>query len=351
MDALRCPPPDAPVVNLSGGERRRVALCKLLLSKPDLLLLDEPTNHLDAESVLWLEQHLASYAGAVLAVTHDRYFLDNVAELDPRDRPRPHLPVRGQLLDLPGEEGRAPRRAGPQGRQAAEAAGRRAGLGPFGREGTPGQEPRASPALRGDGDGGRAAPQARLRGDPDPGRARGSATSSSRSRTWTRASTSRMLIKDLSFSLPRNGIVGVIGPNGVGKTTLFKTIVGLEKPDSGSVRIGDTVQLSLRRPEPRRDRPEEDGLGGRLRRPRPHQGRADRDAVARLRRGVRVQGAGPAEAGRRAVGRRAEPAQPGDDPQAGRQPDPARRADERPGRRDARVAGERARAVPRAARW
>ena len=189
MDALRCPPPDEPVTHLSGGERRRVALCKLLLSKPDLLLLDEPTNHLDAESVQWLEQHLAEYKGAILAVTHDRYFLDNVARVDPRARPRPRLPLRGQLLDLPGEEGRAPRGAGPQGRQAAEAAAGRAGVGPVRRQGAPGQEQGPPAALRGDGGRGREDPQARLRGDPDPDRARGWAAWSSRSSTWTRAST------------------------------------------------------------------------------------------------------------------------------------------------------------------
>ncbi len=119
MDALRCPPPDVLVDKLSGGERRRVALCKLLLQQPDLLLLDEPTNHLDAESVQWLEQHLKAYPGAVLAVTHDRYFLDNVASwILELDRGRAH-PVRGQLLDVPGDQGSPPRRRGTQGRQAA----------------------------------------------------------------------------------------------------------------------------------------------------------------------------------------------------------------------------------------
>ena len=168
MDALRCPPGDSPVTHLSGGERRRVALCKLLLSKPDLLLLDEPTNHLDAESVQWLESHLAAYAGAVLAVTHDRYFLDNVAEwILEIDRGRTY-PLRGQLLDLPGEEGRARRRPGPQGREAAQAPGRRAGVGAVRGEGAPGQEQVASGPLRGDGHRGREDPEARLRGDPDP---------------------------------------------------------------------------------------------------------------------------------------------------------------------------------------
>ena len=168
MDALRCPPPDADVSVLSGGERRRVALCKLLLSQPDLLLLDEPTNHLDAESVQWLEQHLEKYPGTVVAVTHDRYFLDNVAGLDPRARPRPRLPVRGQLLDLPGDQGRPAEGRGPEGRQEAQAPGRRAGVGAVQPARPPGQEPRPAAAVRGDGGRGRPGPEARLRGDPDP---------------------------------------------------------------------------------------------------------------------------------------------------------------------------------------
>ncbi len=168
MDALRCPPPDADVTVLSGGERRRVALCKLLLSQPDLLLLDEPTNHLDAESVQWLEQHLEKYPGTVVAVTHDRYFLDNVAgwilELD-RGRA---LPLRGQLLHLPGDQGGPAQGRGPEGREEAQAPGGRAGVGPVQPARSPGQEPLAAAALRGDGRRGRPGPEARLRGDPDP---------------------------------------------------------------------------------------------------------------------------------------------------------------------------------------
>ena len=150
MDALRCPPPDADVTKLSGGERRRVALCKLLLEQPDLLLLDEPTNHLDAESVQWLEQHLEKYPGTVLAVTHDRYFLDNVAELDPRARPRALLPVRGQLLHLPGDEGRPAQDRGPEGRQAQEAPRGRSwsGCAPTPRPGRPRARPGSSATRR-----------------------------------------------------------------------------------------------------------------------------------------------------------------------------------------------------------
>src|SRR6478735_3759702 len=153
MDALRCPPPDADVTVLSGGEKRRVALCKLLLEAPDLLLLDEPTNHLDAESVLWLEQHLEKYAGTVVAVTHDRYFLDNVAEW---------------ILEL--DQGRAPEGRGREGRQAPEASQGRARLGPLERQGPPDQEQGAPRAVRGDGRRGGQDAQARLRGDPDPAR-------------------------------------------------------------------------------------------------------------------------------------------------------------------------------------
>ena len=189
MDALRCPPPDEPVTHLSGGEKRRVALCKLLLSKPDLLLLDEPTNHLDAESVLWLEQHLADYKGAILAVTHDRYFLDNVAEwileLD-RGRAYPYEGNYSTYLEKKAE------RLAVQGRkdaEAAEAAAGGAGLGPVRRQGPAGQEQGPPRALRGDGGRGGEDPQARLRGDPDPDRAAAGQRGRRGRRTSTRAST------------------------------------------------------------------------------------------------------------------------------------------------------------------
>ena len=243
MDALRCPPPESPVTTLSGGERRRVALCKLLLSKPDLLLLDEPTNHLDAESVLWLEQHLASYPGAVLAVTHDRYFLDNVAqwilEID-RGRTYPYEGNYSTYLEKKAE------RLAVQGRKDAKLQKRLTEELAWVRSGAKARQAKS---------------RARLQ------RYEEMATEAERHRkldfeeiqipAGPRLGTvvvevdhldkgfdGRVLIKDLSFSLPRNGIVGVIGPNGVGKTTLFKTIVGLEKPDSGNVRVGDTVKLS-----------------------------------------------------------------------------------------------------------
>jgi ATP-binding cassette ChvD family protein len=238
MDALQCPPPDSPVTTLSGGERRRVALCKLLLSKPDLLLLDEPTNHLDAESVQWLEQHLSAYHGAVLAVTHDRYFLDNVAEwileLD-RGRAYPYegnystyLEKKAQRLDVQGKKDvkMAKRladelewvRQNAKGRQAKS----RARLNRYEEMATEAERTRKL-----DFDSIQIPPGPRL------------------GTVVIEADHMRKGFGDgLSFSLPRNGIVGVIGPNGVGKTTLFKTIVGMEKVDAGSVKVGDTVSIS-----------------------------------------------------------------------------------------------------------
>jgi ATP-binding cassette ChvD family protein len=243
MDALRCPPGDLPVTNLSGGERRRVALCKLLLAKPDLLLLDEPTNHLDAESVLWLEQFLSSYPGAVLAVTHDRYFLDNVAqwilEID-RGRTYPYegnystylekkaerLAVQGkkdQKLEKRLKDELAWVRSNPKARQAKS----RSRLDRY--------EEMAAEAERH-----RKLDFEEIQIPPGP-RLGNTVVDVSH---LDKGFDGRQLIKDLSFTLPRNGIVGVIGPNGVGKTTLFKTIVGLEHPDSGEVKVGETVSLS-----------------------------------------------------------------------------------------------------------
>jgi ATP-binding cassette ChvD family protein len=243
MDALRCPPPDEPVTHLSGGERRRVALCRLLLSKPDLLLLDEPTNHLDAESILWLEQFLAGYPGAVLAVTHDRYFLDNVAqwilELD-RGRAYPYEGNYSTYLEKKAD------RLAVQGRKDQKLQKRLRDELAWVRSGAKARQAKS---------------RARLQ------RYEEMAVEAERSRKLDfeeiqipvgprlgnvvvevshldKGYDHRLLIKDLSFTLPRNGIVGVIGPNGVGKTTLFKTIVGLEEPDSGTVRVGETVKLS-----------------------------------------------------------------------------------------------------------
>ena len=243
MDALRCPPPEADVKVLSGGERRRVALCKLLLQKPDLLLLDEPTNHLDAESVLWLEQHLSKYEGTVVAITHDRYFLDNVAqwilELD-RGRAYPYegnyttyLETKEARMKIEGQKDvkRAKRlkeelewvRMNAKGRQVKS----KARLARY--------EEMAAEA-----DKTRKLDFEELQIPPGP--RLGDIVVESKN--LVKGFDDRILIDDLSFTLPRNGIVGIIGPNGAGKTTLFKTILGMEKADSGVVKVGETVKIS-----------------------------------------------------------------------------------------------------------
>ncbi|QDQ98075.1 energy-dependent translational throttle protein EttA [Tomitella fengzijianii] len=243
MDALRCPPGDAPVTHLSGGERRRVALCKLLLSKPDLLLLDEPTNHLDAESVLWLEQHLASYPGAVLAVTHDRYFLDHVAQwICEVDRGKLHpyegnystyLEKKAERLEVQGKKDQKLQR-----RLKEELAWVRSGA--KARQAKNKARLQRYEQMADEADKLRKLDFEEIQ-IPTPPRLGDVVVEADK---LTKGFGDRVLIKDLSFTLPRNGIVGVIGPNGVGKTTLFKTIVGLEQPDSGTVKVGETVRLS-----------------------------------------------------------------------------------------------------------
>ncbi|MRG56837.1 energy-dependent translational throttle protein EttA [Phyllobacterium sp. SYP-B3895] len=241
MEALRCPPGDADVTTLSGGERRRVALCRLLLSQPDLLLLDEPTNHLDAETTAWLEKHLREYPGAVLLITHDRYFLDNVTgwilELD-RGRGIPYegnysayLESKSKRMQQEGREEASRQKALEREREWIA----------------------ASPKAR------QAKSKARIKAydelvdaanDQRPGDAQIIIPAGERlgqvvieAENLTKSFGDRVLIEDLTFKLPPGGIVGVIGPNGAGKTTLFKMITGQEKPDSGSIRIGDTVHL------------------------------------------------------------------------------------------------------------
>ncbi|CAL9595000.1 energy-dependent translational throttle protein EttA [Streptomyces collinus] len=243
MDALGCPPGDWPVTNLSGGERRRVALCKLLLEQPDLLLLDEPTNHLDAESVNWLEQHLAKYPGTVVAVTHDRYFLDNVAqwicEVD-RGRLYPYegnyskyLETKAARLKVEGQKDakRQKRlkeelewvRSNAKGRQAKS----KARLARY--------EEMAAEA-----DKMRKLDFEEIQIPPGPRLGNVVVEVNNLSKGFG----DKLLIDDLSFTLPRNGIVGIIGPNGAGKTTLFKMIQGIEEPDSGAIKVGDTVKIS-----------------------------------------------------------------------------------------------------------
>ena len=242
MDALRCPPADADVKTLSGGERRRVALCKLLLSKPDLLLLDEPTNHLDAETTAWLEKHLREYPGAVLIITHDRYFLDHVTgwilELD-RGHGIPYegnysayLSAKAKRLQQEGREEAARQKAltreqewiasSPKARQAKSKARIKAydELVKAANDRRPGEAQIIIPV-------GERLGQVVIEVE-----------------NLTKGFGDRVLIEDLSFKLPAGGIVGVIGPNGAGKSTLFKMLTGQEQPDSGSIRIGDTVKMS-----------------------------------------------------------------------------------------------------------
>lgn len=243
MDALRCPPPDADVKTLSGGERRRVALCKLLLQAPDLLLLDEPTNHLDAESVLWLEQHLKQYAGAVIAITHDRYFLDHVAswiaEVD-----RGHLyPYEGNYSTYLEKK---QERLEVQGRKDAKLAKRLKDELEWVRSSAKGRQAKSKARLAAyEAMAAEAEKTRKLDFDEiqiPPGPRLG--TTVIEAKNLKKGFGDRVLIDGLSFSLPRNGIVGIIGPNGVGKTTLFKTIVGLEKLDGGELKIGETVKIS-----------------------------------------------------------------------------------------------------------
>jgi ATP-binding cassette ChvD family protein len=243
MDALRCPPADADVRVLSGGERRRVALCKLLLQKPDLLLLDEPTNHLDAESVQWLEQHLASYPGAVLAVTHDRYFLDHVAEwICEVDRGRLY-PYEGNYSTYL-EKKRA--RLEVQGKKDAKLAKRLADELDWVRSNAKGRQTKSKARLARYEEMAAEAERTRkldfeeIQIPPGPRLGQMVIEASNLKKGFG----DRVLIDGLSFSLPRNGIVGVIGPNGVGKTTLFKTIVGLEPLDGGDLKVGDSVKIS-----------------------------------------------------------------------------------------------------------
>src|SRR3954447_7383919 len=243
MDALRCPPPDADVKVLSGGERRRVALCRLLLSKPDLLLLDEPTNHLDAESVLWLEQHLSGYAGAVLAVTHDRYFLDNVAEwileLD-LGRAYPYEGNYSTYLEKKQE------RLQVQGKKDVKLAKRLKDELEWVRQNAKGRQTKSKSRLARYEEMAADAERTRKLDFDEiqipPGPRLGNVVIEAKD--LRKGFGDRLLIDGLSFSLPRNGIVGVIGPNGVGKTTLFKAIVGLEPIDGGDLKVGETVKIS-----------------------------------------------------------------------------------------------------------
>ncbi|MFI6578025.1 energy-dependent translational throttle protein EttA [Nocardiopsis sp. NPDC050513] len=243
MDALRCPPGDASVTQLSGGEKRRVALCKLLLEQPDLLLLDEPTNHLDAESVNWLEQHLAKYPGTIVAITHDRYFLDHVAtwilELD-----------RGQFYPYEGNYSTyletKQTRLKVEGQKDAKRSKRLKEELEWVRSNAKARQTKSKARLQryeqmaAEADKTRKLDFEEIQIPPGPRLG----NTVVEVKNLTKGFDDRVLIEDLSFSLPPNGIVGVIGPNGVGKTTLFKMIVGEETPDDGRINVGDTVDIS-----------------------------------------------------------------------------------------------------------
>ena len=316
MDALRCPPPDAEVDVLSGGERRRVALCALLLAQPDLLLLDEPTNHLDAESVLWLEQHLEKYAGTVVAVTHDRYFLDNVAqwilELD-RGHAYPYegnystyLETKAARLKIEGQKDVKRRklledelewvRSNPRARQAKS----RARLQRY-------EEMAAEADTR------RKIDFEEIQIPPGP--RLGSQVVETEG--LTKGFSDRVLIEDLSFSLPQGGIVGIIGPNGVGKTTLMKMIIGDEQPDAGSSRSATPCRSPTWTRTGRAST--RTGTSGRSISDGETAIRVGKTEIPQpcLRGGVRVQGLRPAKAGRRALRWRAQPGEPRAHPEAG----------------------------------
>ena len=337
MDALRCPPDDAEVTKLSGGERRRVALCKLLLEQPELLLLDEPTNHLDAESVAWLEGHLRNYPGAILIVTHDRYFLDNVTgwilELD-RGKGIPYegnysswLVQKQKRLAQEGREEEARQRtlareqewvaSSPKARQAKSKA-RYQRYDELLRQAAERQTTTAQIVI----------PVAERLGNnvvDFEGLKKGFGD--------------KLLIDDLSFKLPPGGIVGVIGPNGAGKTTLFRMITGQDKPDEGTHHGRRVGAAWLRRPVARHARWLEERVGRDFRRAGPAHARQARGELARLLLGVQLQGRGPAEEGRHALGRRAQPRASGQDAEVGRERAAARRADQRSRRRYAARAG------------
>ena len=346
MEALRCPPDDADVTTLSGGEKRRVALARLLLQHPDLLLLDEPTNHLDAESVEWLERFLDEYAGTVVAVTHDRYFLDNVAKwILELDRGR-GIPFSGnysswleQKLDrLSKEQKTADARQRTlarelewvrMGAKARQAKGK-ARLSAY------------EKLLAEANDAKETARELEIAIPPGP-RLGDQVIETADLR---KGYGDRLLIEDLTFSLPRSGIVGIIGPNGAGKTTLFRMLVGQEAADGGAVTIGDTVKLSYvdqGRDELRADKTvfEEITEGVEVVKV------GSREVPgARLRVELQLPRHGPAEAGRNPVGRGAQPGPPGQAPADRRQRPPARRADQRPRRGHAAGARGRARVVP-----
>ena len=330
MDALRLPPADADVTKLSGGEKRRVALCRTLLEEPDMLLLDEPTNHLDAESVAWLERYLAEFPGTVVAVTHDRYFLDNVAEWILELDRGAGIPYEGNYtswLDqkrtrLATEEKQASARQRTLERELEWVR-----MSPRARQAKSKARIQKYEELATAAEGEKVMqneivipPPARLGNDVVIAKG------------LKKAYGDKVLFDDLSFSLPRGGIVGVIGPNGAGKTTLFRMIVGKEKADGGALKIGDTVQLAYvdqtRELNDTNTVYKEVSEGNDV----IQVGKREMQTRAYLAQ-LQLQGCGPAEEGGGSLRWRAEPAAPRQAPQIRREPAAARRADERSRRR------------------
>ncbi len=312
MDALRCPPDDADVTTLSGGEKRRVALCRLLLQHPDLLLLDEPTNHLDAESVEWLERFLKEYTGTVVAVTHDRYFLDNVAqwilELD-RGRGIPFAGNYSSWLEQKLERmSREQKQVDARQRTLAREL-EWVRMGAKARQAKGKARLTAYEKLLAEATDAKGAQQRELEIAIPPGPRLGESVIDVKG--LRKGYGDNLLIEDLTFSLPRSGIVGIIGANGAGKTTLFRMIVGEEKPDAGAIEIGETVQLSYV------DQSRDSLAAEKTVFQEISQGAeiitrgVTRAARARVRVELQLPWHGPAEDGRCAVGRGEEPRSPG----------------------------------------
>ncbi len=332
MDALRCPPPETPVKILSGGERRRVALCRLLLQKPDILLLDEPTNHLDAESVGWLEHHLQNYAGTIIAVTHDRYFLDNVAgwilELDRGQG----IPFKGNYtswLEQKQERLRQQEKSESERQKTLQRELEWIRMSAKARQAKGKARITAYEALL-DQESQKRREDLEIPIPPGPRLGNVVIEADGVSKAYG----DRMLVDDMTFKLPPGGIVGVIGPNGAGKTTLFRMITGQEKPDSGKIRIGDTVVARLRRSEPH-PRSGKIDLAGNLRRRGFTEDRRSRSQLARLRGALQFFRHRSAKKSRRSLRRRAQPRALGENVEGRRQRFVARRADQRPGRQHA----------------